>query len=170
MWRITGLPPSSRAWPQAALAREYHAFVWGAPSARRPVQAAIGRNPTHRERWPWFAGPRAAGRITHWSRPRPPRPGRLLVCRLETGRTHQIRVHMAHIGHPLLGDAIYGAGFKTKTALLSPAARAAVEALGRQALHAATLGFTHPVTREELMFESELPADLATLRQALAEV
>jgi 23S rRNA pseudouridine1911/1915/1917 synthase len=76
-------------------------------------------------------------------------------------------VHMAHIGHPLIGDATYGAGFKTKTALLSPAARATVEALGRQALHAATLGFPHPVTGEELMLESELPADLAALQNAL---
>lgn len=93
----------------------------------------------------------------------------LLRCSLETGRTHQIRVHMAHIGHPLIGDLTYGAGFKTKVARLSAPAREAVEALGRQALHAATLGFTHPVTGEELLFESELPADLEALRKALAE-
>jgi len=75
---------------------------------------------------------------------------------------------MAHIGHPLIGDATYGAGFKTKAALLSPDSRAVVEALGRQALHAATLGFEHPVTREEMLFESPLPSDLGELRDLLA--
>jgi 23S rRNA pseudouridine1911/1915/1917 synthase len=94
----------------------------------------------------------------------------LVECRLETGRTHQIRVHMAHIGHPLIGDATYGAGFKTKVVKLPDVARAAVEALGRQALHAATLGFTHPITKEEMMFESDLPEDLAGLMAALEAV
>jgi 23S rRNA pseudouridine1911/1915/1917 synthase len=93
----------------------------------------------------------------------------LLACRLETGRTHQIRVHMAHIGHPLIGDKTYGAGFKTKAALLGDKARAVVESLGRQALHAGTLGFEHPITHEELLFESPLPADLAALREALSQ-
>jgi 23S rRNA pseudouridine1911/1915/1917 synthase len=91
----------------------------------------------------------------------------LVRCRLETGRTHQIRVHMAEIGHPLLGDATYGAGFKTKAARLSPVARDALAALDRQALHAAVLGFEHPVTGQFLRFESAPPPDLQHLVAAL---
>jgi 23S rRNA pseudouridine1911/1915/1917 synthase len=91
----------------------------------------------------------------------------LLECRLETGRTHQIRVHLAHIGHPLLGDEVYGPGFKTKAALLPEPARQALAALGRQALHATLLGFEHPATGEFVEFRSPLPADLQRLRDAL---
>jgi len=92
----------------------------------------------------------------------------LIECRLESGRTHQIRVHLAAIGHPVLGDAVYGAGFKTKSARLPEGARAAVNALGRQALHAHILVVEHPVTGEILRFRSELPEELATLRRELA--
>ncbi len=110
--------------------------------------------------------------MTHWQLlERYPRSGpavaSLLDCRLETGRTHQIRVHLAAIGHPLLGDDVYGPGFKTKAARLPPDARKALEALARQALHAYLLGFEHPVTGEVLSFRSEMPADLARLRHAL---
>jgi 23S rRNA pseudouridine1911/1915/1917 synthase len=91
----------------------------------------------------------------------------LVACRLETGRTHQIRVHMAHIGHPLLGDPVYGTGFRTKAARLPAQARALLAALDRQALHAALLGFAHPVTGETLLFETALPPDLEALAQAL---
>ena len=76
-------------------------------------------------------------------------------------------MHLAHIGHPLLGDDVYGPGFKTKAALLRPDAQAALESLGRQALHAYLLGFEHPVTGETAVYRSPLPADLAALRRAL---
>jgi 23S rRNA pseudouridine1911/1915/1917 synthase len=91
----------------------------------------------------------------------------LLACRLETGRTHQVRVHLAHIGHPLLGDAAYGAGFKTRASRLSPEAAEALAGLGRQALHAYLLAVAHPTTGQPLEFHSELPADLARLRHSL---
>jgi len=87
--------------------------------------------------------------------------------RLETGRTHQIRVHLAHIGHPLLGDDTYGAGFRTFAARLPTPARDALKALNRHALHAAMLGFEHPTTKLPMRFESPLPADMASLLAAL---
>ena len=76
-------------------------------------------------------------------------------------------MHLAHIGHPLLGDSVYGAGFKTKATQLSAGARLALEALGRQALHAATLGFEHPITGEALSFSSPPPDDFIRLVNAL---
>lgn len=98
-----------------------------------------------------------------------PRVASLLECRLKTGRTHQIRVHLAAMGHPLLGDATYGPGFRTKTALLSEAAREALAALSRQALHAYLLVVEHPRSGREMVFRSDLPPDLERLRQALGE-
>ncbi len=91
----------------------------------------------------------------------------LIDCRLETGRTHQIRVHLAAIGHPLLGDDTYGAGYRTKAAHLPENARQALQALGRQALHAYLLGLEHPVTGQELIYRSALPPDLDILRRTL---
>ena len=91
----------------------------------------------------------------------------LLACRLETGRTHQIRVHMAHAGCPLMGDETYATGFRTKAGKLDAAARGALESLGRQALHAAILGFEHPATGEALRFERSPPADFVALEAAL---
>ena len=159
-----------------SLTREYLAFCWGAPDRQRgTIDTHIGRHPHNREKQT-VVNDETRGRhaITHYEieksfgRERDGRPLAAMVrCALETGRTHQIRVHMAHIGHPLIGDATYGAGFKTKLALLPDNARDIASRLGRQALHAASLGFQHPATGEELMFESELPADLQELLAAL---
>ncbi len=93
----------------------------------------------------------------------------IVECRLETGRTHQIRVHMAHIACPILGDGVYGktGAFKTATSEAEVKLRAALEGFERQALHAKTLGFIHPITKKALSFDSELPDDMAKLEAAL---
>jgi len=159
---------------EGPLKREYLAFVWGAPGRPRgTIEAPIDRHPHARDKMAVRQNGRQA--ITHWQllESYPGTDGKpvasLLACRLKTGRTHQIRVHLAHAGHPLLGDETYGTGYRTKAVHLPPAAQAALEALGRQALHAYLLGFEHPTTGEELQFRSELPADLACLRDALSE-
>jgi 23S rRNA pseudouridine1911/1915/1917 synthase len=178
----SALPKEARPRPDAkpvptfagrGLRRGYLALVWGVPG--RPqgtIDAPLDRHPKSRDRRAVREGGRAA--VTHWQvLERFAGPGgkpvaSLLACTLETGRTHQIRVHLAHIGHPILGDATYGTGFKTKNSLLSPDARAALGALGRQALHAYLLIIEHPQTGKSLRFQSELPADLRRLRDALA--
>ncbi|QPM90061.1 RluA family pseudouridine synthase [Pseudooceanicola algae] len=91
----------------------------------------------------------------------------LLECRLETGRTHQIRVHMAHAGHALVGDPVYGGRRKASARALGADVAALVDAFPRQALHAATLGFVHPVTGEALRFDANLPSDMAALIKSL---
>jgi len=87
----------------------------------------------------------------------------LLSCRLETGRTHQIRVHLAYAGHALIGDPVYGGRRRLSPARVGAAAAEAGNGFARQALHAAELGFTHPATGKTLLFESELPQDMADL-------
>jgi 23S rRNA pseudouridine1911/1915/1917 synthase len=91
----------------------------------------------------------------------------LVECQLETGRTHQIRVHMTHAGHALIGDQTYGGRRKVNAKVLGQAAAEAAAGFPRQALHAATLGFEHPVTEENLEFEAALPADMAMLLECL---
>ncbi len=153
------------------LERAYLALVWGVPKpAQGTVDLAIGRDPKSRVRMAVRIGGRRA--VTHYAvratyNGADGKPiASLVECRLETGRTHQIRVHMARLGHPLLGDTVYGAGFRSKEGRLAPKARAAVATLGRQALHAYRLGFSHPVTGQFLAFESKVPADLAAVLKA----
>jgi 23S rRNA pseudouridine1911/1915/1917 synthase len=155
-----------------ALRRGYLAFVWGAPERPRgTIDKPIGRHPRVREKMAVRTGGRAA--VTHWEvlERYPGRDGApvasLIACRLETGRTHQIRVHLASIGHPLLGDEVYGAGFKTKANQLADEAKSALAALGRQALHAYLLVVEHPSQGTNLEFRSELPDDFLRLRYSL---
>ncbi|MFL5201141.1 MAG: RluA family pseudouridine synthase [Microvirga sp.] len=154
------------------LERAYLAILWGVPERRRgTVEAALARSTHNRERIVVVGEDRGRYAITHYEVLEglpPANPiANLVRCELETGRTHQIRVHMAHLGHPLLGDATYGSGFKTKANRLSEPQKEALNALNRQALHAAILGFEHPRSGEFMRFESPLPLDMAALLQAL---
>ncbi|GAB1717059.1 MAG: ribosomal large subunit pseudouridine synthase D [Nitrobacter sp.] len=154
------------------LRRGYLAFAWGLPNRLHgTVDAPIDRHPYAREKMAVRAGGREA--ITHWNvreayNDRDGKPvAVLLACQLATGRTHQIRVHLAYAGHPLIGDDVYGPHFKTKASHLGSSARAALDALGRQALHAHLLVVEHPRTREVLRWEAALPEDLSRLQAAL---
>ncbi len=158
---------------ESGIERGYLALVWGAPAKPKgTIDAPLDRHPHARDKRAVREGGREA--VTHWqvlerfAGPDGKPVASLLACTLETGRTHQIRVHLAHIGHPILGDASYGTGFKTKASRLSPESRAILEDLGRQALHAYLLAIKHPETGKSLRFQSELPADLRRLRDALA--
>ncbi|MEZ5841902.1 MAG: RluA family pseudouridine synthase [Hyphomicrobiales bacterium] len=157
------------------LQRAYLALVWGMPSRRTgTILTQIGRSTANRQR---MAVVRKGGRdaITHYEvlevfgPPEAPIAS-LVECRLETGRTHQIRVHMAHLGHPLIGDPDYGTGYRTKVSKLPEGLRERVEGFPRQALHAALIGFEHPASGEELVFESEPPADLGVLVAAFRAI
>jgi 23S rRNA pseudouridine1911/1915/1917 synthase len=152
--------------------RGYMAFVWGVPNRQRgTVEAPIDRHPHAREKMAVRDSGREA--VTHWEvqetfAGRDGKPvATLLACQLETGRTHQIRVHLAHIGHPLMGDGVYGPHFKTKASHLGPRAQAALAALDRQALHAYLLALEHPKTGAILEWISDLPEDLTLLRNCL---
>jgi 23S rRNA pseudouridine1911/1915/1917 synthase len=94
----------------------------------------------------------------------------LIECRLETGRTHQIRVHMASIGHSLIGDATYGAATRSRVGKLPQGIQGAVRSFHRQALHAWQLGFIHPVTGERLLFGTDIPNDFKALLNSLSDL
>lgn len=152
--------------------RGYMAFAWGSPGRQRgTIDQPIDRHPYNREKMAVRQGGREA--VTHWDvqetfTGQDGKPvASLLACQLETGRTHQIRVHLAHLGHPLMGDDVYGAGFKTKARQLGPQSQASLTALGRQALHAYLLVLEHPATGEILHWEAPLPEDLVLLEAAL---
>jgi 23S rRNA pseudouridine1911/1915/1917 synthase len=155
-----------------AMRRGYMAFAWDMPGRQRgTIDAPIDRHPYAREKMAVRDSGREA--ITHWEiqeafNGRDGKPvAALLACQLETGRTHQIRVHLAHIGHPLMGDGVYGPHFKTKASHLGPKSQAALDGLGRQALHAYLLALEHPKTGEILQWERALPEDLLLLQKSL---
>jgi len=157
------------------LERGYLALVWGAPS--RPhgtIDANVGRHPASRTKMAVLSG-KGREAVTHWrvvetfGRGKEP-VASLIECTLETGRTHQVRVHLAHIGHPLIGDPLYGQGFKSKLRSLPEPLHGKLTALNRQALHAAELAFAHPITGTLLKFNSPLPVDLAEIVAAFKEL
>ncbi len=166
--------------------RAYLAIAHGCPDAADPrlrglrgtsfgpdgvltITTGLARHRTDRQRQAvvFGSGRRAVTRVRVLERFGAPCVVSLVECRLETGRTHQIRVHMAHAGHGLIGDPVYGGRRRVPARALPDAAREAVAEFPRQALHAATLGFEHPVTAENLRFEAPPPADFATLLAAL---
>jgi 23S rRNA pseudouridine1911/1915/1917 synthase len=151
------------------LQREYLAFVWGVP--QRPagiITTGIARSPHNRQKMAVSQSAMAKEAITHYVTVESfGGIASLVRCNLETGRTHQIRVHMAHIGHPLLGDSTYGSGFKSALVKLETGASHAVKLLKGQALHAAILGFDHPRTGKHHRFESALPQALSHLHHEL---
>ena len=151
-----------------SIARIYQAVAWGLPSPiAGKIVGAIGRSPANRKK---MAVVRRGGRSAT-TRYRVlsafASAASLLECRLETGRTHQIRVHLAHIGHPVIGDRVYGRARGQRMAALGEAARGAVAAFARQALHAVSLEFRHPEHGAAMHFESPIPEDMSALIAAL---
>jgi len=152
----------ARQFAAHSIDRRYLAIVNGVPKASNgTVDAPLARSATNRKKIAIVEGNRGKRAVTHWKRLEVLNGAAMVECRLETGRTHQIRVHMASIGHPLVGDPVYGRSGKNHSKLLKE--------LGfhRQALHAAELGFTHPVTKNRLSFSSPLPPDMQELKRAL---
>jgi len=142
--------------------RRYLAIVNGTPKATAgTVDAPLARSAANRKKIAIVEGVRGKRAVTHWKRLEMLRGAALVECRLETGRTHQVRVHMASIGHPLVGDPVYGRSGKAHGKLLKDIG------FHRQALHAAELGFTHPVTKRKLSFSSPMPPDMQELKRGL---
>ena len=139
--------------------RGYLAIVAGMPAKAGTVDAPLARSPHDRKKVAIVERGKRA--VTHYSLIEPLRRAALIECRLETGRTHQVRVHMTSIGHPLLGDPVYG---RTRTEHRDVLMRLAFK---RQALHAARLGFVHPVTSATMAFESKMPHDMQEVFTAL---
>jgi 23S rRNA pseudouridine1911/1915/1917 synthase len=146
--------------------RQYEAVVLGTMVAGGTVDAPIGRNMGDRLRQAVRDEETGKRAVTHYRLRERFRAHSLLQCQLETGRTHQIRVHMAHINHPLLGDPMYGGGLKLPKGA-SQELITVLRGFRRQALHAERLSFVHPITGETLTFNAERPADQVLLVEAL---
>jgi 23S rRNA pseudouridine1911/1915/1917 synthase len=146
--------------------RQYLAIVYGALIAGGSVDAAVGRHPRDRLRQAVVDGPAGKHARTHYRVRERFRAHTLIECRLETGRTHQIRVHMAHLRHPLIGDPLYGGGLKLPKGATVELAEVMRE-FRRQALHAEKLEFTHPVSGATISVAVDMPADMEQLLRAL---
>jgi 23S rRNA pseudouridine1911/1915/1917 synthase len=158
----------ARDFAQRRIDRAYAAFVWGVPQPPTgEIVGNIGRHPTNRKKMAVVGGGRGKPAVTLYRLERafgsPARAAAALVeCRLATGRTHQVRVHLAHRGHPLIGDALYGARAGRAAAGSGPTGKR-IAGFPRQALHARRLGFGHPADGGRLEFDSPLPPDLHAL-------
>lgn len=147
-----------------SLLREYQAVVTGVLTAGGTVDAAVGRHPVQRKRMAVIPSGKPA--VTHYRVMERFRAHSLIGCRLETGRTHQIRVHMAHIHHPLVGDPVYGGRLRLPKGC-NEALTESLRHFHRQALHAARLGLVHPASGKSVEWEAVLPADMVSLLAAL---
>lgn len=156
------------AMQQREITREYLALVVGTLTAGGTVDAPLGRHPVHRTRRAVVKGTLGKAAVSHYRLAERFRAHTLLNVRLETGRTHQIRVHMAHIAHPLVGDPAYGGRLRIPRAC-SNELREALQGFGRQALHAVRLGLVHPESGEWLSWERPVPADMTALLKVLRE-
>jgi 23S rRNA pseudouridine1911/1915/1917 synthase len=158
----------SRDFAGRRIERAYSAFVWGVPvPTAGEISGNIGRSPRNRKKMAVVGESRGKPAVTRYRVERRFRDHAALIeCRLLTGRTHQIRVHLAHSGHPLIGDPVYGTRAGRAVARLGPAGEA-IAGFPRQALHARLLGFVHPATGEKLAFESPLPPDIRRLKRNL---
>ena len=148
--------------------RQYEAIVYGAMIAGGSVDAPIGRHPRDRIKQAVVEEPSGKQALTHYRVRERFRAHTLIECRLETGRTHQIRVHMAHVQHPLVGDAVYGSGLRLPKGA-TPELVDALRAFRRQALHAEKLEFVHPKSGKSVSVTAERPADLEQLVRTLRE-
>ncbi len=159
----------SRQFEKRTAERAYRAIVWGTPmppSGR--IAGNIGRDPRNRKKMAVVAEGKGRPAATTYRLVRRLGPiASLVECRLETGRTHQVRVHLTHIGHPLIGDPLYGRARVARLGALAAEKAALVRAFSRQALHARQLGFDHPQTSERLNFETEMPNDMKSLCETL---
>lgn len=161
----------TRQFSDHSIERAYAAFVWGMPNpSHGSIEGNIGRSPRNRKKMAVLPSGGKTARTNYLTEAAYAAGAASLVeCRLETGRTHQIRVHMAHIRNPVMGDPVYGGGStRARQASLPADAIEYISKLKRQALHARLLGFNHPVTGEFLRFESALPHDLESLARILA--
>jgi len=151
---------------ERTVSRLYDAVVQGVPTAGGTVNAPIGRHPVNRQKRAVGQGPDSREAITHYRIKGRYRSFTHLQCQLETGRTHQIRVHMAHVGYPLVGDQAYGGRMKPPKGA-APELLAFIQSYKHQALHARALGFNHPESGEYVEWESELPEDMRLLLSML---
>ncbi len=155
---------------ERTIERAYDAFVWGDPGAIGEIDENLGRSRTHRQKMAVLEEPHGKPALTRF--------GRLALfglsatwieCRLATGRTHQIRVHMSHLGHGLIGDPLYGKATPARRRSFDEAQNQIITGFKRQALHARILGFDHPSTGEWLRFEQDCPTDMQELAAALSQ-
>ncbi len=166
----TALTHLQAQFAERSIERAYDAFVWGDPGAIGEIDANLGRSRTHRQKMAVLEDPHGKPALTRF--------GRLALfglsatwieCRLATGRTHQIRVHLSHLGHGLIGDPLYGKATPARRRSFDETQNAVISNFARQALHARILGFEHPVSGEWLRFEQPCPKDMQELAAALSQ-